>query len=128
MNAEQLKNKVSEFFSDRSRSQEETLDGLRDLKEDIDMYIEALESDLEQGVGMSAKLYKKTNTYRTELGNLRVTRTIRQTLDEVTSKPMNEQVVRVHLCAGPWFTQEMGKQFEAWYRSGFTGAKPEFLP
>jgi len=44
---ESTKAQISAYFSDRSRPKEETLEGLREILEDIEIMIEALEVDLE---------------------------------------------------------------------------------
>lgn len=46
MTLEDVKEAVNEFFSDTTRSQEETREGLVDLKGDIHILIDAIDEDL----------------------------------------------------------------------------------
>lgn len=45
MTLEELKQGIEDYFGDTSRSEEETVDGLSELRDDIEMRLEALSSD-----------------------------------------------------------------------------------
>lgn len=45
LSAEEIKIKINEFFNDTTRTPRETLEGLEDLRDEIEIMIESLESD-----------------------------------------------------------------------------------